>query len=760
MQLNKKMHKESFNIYSKTEYLEIRSLVVFNSGGIGLYDKEAKNTTIEKLRNDRITHKKNKVQKENIIISIENLYLLLDIDDDEIFFYYGETLESQRHGWGFLADKSKIIYEGMWYKDQAIGLYILQANFMIEFGYKDYFYRDSNSYQSQIIWGKETEIILDKKTQKNNTFSENLKVDEFSKTNNSRQVLEACLISNSKQTKLSGNSNTSLLYNIEEFKFTEKNVFTRGFENLYKINNQAIYQPIVLYNSKDIYNNYQQKKIDILTENENFKIAENYTNEKKSIKLNGANTHDSTCNNFKTLIFKQLISTSIYACDCYKWSSETISLILLSNGLLEEAMIFQNYKLSGSDIPILNDQLIEKLGISDNYSRRFILRLFRQFWGFLDYMDLSLIENLNIKNSSILPYINRSEIKLGSYISSNYNCVILSGMYKSQEVICKVLMFDTENYEELGSKERIKYRNSNNDILEYYLDNYNNKSKDLKSVDNLPICYIYKYRRESILKENLFKYIPTSVKMRNWEARILSYLSPHPNIVQCLGVTQLYMGCEALLLENCEGGSMDQYLINNNNGEFQKLRSKYSASRLEMLSWLRDIAIGMEHAHKLGILHRDLKLSNFFVSKVGKNGIGKVGDFGIAISIDSKLGYSPFTDYGNTYYAAPEVLRKEGFFKESDVWSFGMSMLEVLTKSFVFDGFCPGLVMVVNAANIDTIQKKLDVPFELNKLIKSILNPDRKMRPSFELISCELSKIIEKSQKLAFQKLFEFHAFN
>ncbi|KAK9173744.1 Protein kinase domain protein [Cryptosporidium meleagridis] len=753
------MHKKSYNIYSKTEYLEIRSLVVFNSGGLELYGKEIKNTAIEKLRNDGLTHKKNKVQKKNIIISIENLYLLLDIDDSEVFFYYGETLESQRHGWGFLADKNKIIYEGMWYKDQAIGLYMLQTNFTIEFGYKDYFYRDSNSYQSRIICGKETEIILDEKTQKNNKFSKNLNINDFSKTKNSRQELENCLISNSKQAKPLENSNNSLLNKIEEFKFTEKNVFTRSFEILCKINNQTIYQPIALNNSKDIYNNYHRQKVDILTESEHFKIAENFTNEKKSIKLNGTNTNDNKCSDFKPLIFKQFISTSIYACDCNKWSSEIISLILLSNGLLEEAIIFQNYNLSGCDIPILNDQLIEKLGISDNYSRRFILKLFRQFWGFLDYMDLSLNENLNIKNLSILPYINQSEIELGSYISSNHNCVILSGKYKSQKVICKVLMFDTENYEELSSKEGIKYRNSNNDNLKYHFDNYNNKSKDLKSVDNLPICYIYKYRRESISKENLFKYIPTSVKMRNWEARILSYLSPHPNIVQCLGVTQLYIGCEALLLEDCEGGSMDQYIISNNNSELQKLRSKYSASRLEMLSWLRDIAIGMEHAHKLGILHRDLKLSNFFVSKVGKNAIGKVGDFGIAISIDSKLGYSPFTDYGNAYYAAPEVLRKEGFFKESDVWSFGMSMLEVLTKSFVFDGFCPGLVMVVNAANIDTIQKKLDVPFELNKLIKSILNPDRKMRPSFELISCELSKIIEKSQKLAFQKLFEFHAF-
>ncbi|KAH8584583.1 sexual stage-specific kinase [Cryptosporidium sp. chipmunk genotype I] len=758
------MHKDSLNKYLKREYLKIRSLLVFNSGGIELHRKETRNIVTEKLKNNRISHKKNKVQKKNIVISMENLHSLLQIDDNELFFYYGETLESQRHGWGFLADKNKIVYEGMWYKDQAVGLYISQSNFMVEFGYKDYFYRNSNSYQSQIIWGKETEIILDKRAQQNNMIDEYFNINDFNENDNFRKILDSYLTSNLKQNEPFEYLNTSLLNNIKEFQCIGHNLFTRNLENLNRLNNEIICQSIILNNSKDSYNYYGRKKIDILTENdkENLNVTENNTdNKKRSIRINRSFTYDRTCNNDKTLIFKQLISTPIYACDCYKWSNEVISLILLSNGLLEEAIAFQNCKLTGSDIPLLNDQLIKELGISDSYSRKFILRLFQQFWGFLDYMDLSLIENSNVKNLSTLPYINRTEIELGSYISGNPYCVILNAKYKAQKVICKILVFNTDNYEELGSVDRIKCRNSTNNILEYCFDNNHNnsKSEDSENVENLPICYIYRHRRDCISKENLSKYVPTSVKMRNWEARILSYLSPHPNIVQCLGVTQIYMGCEALLLENCEGGSMDQYLINDSNSKFQKSRSKFSANRLEILSWLRDIAMGMEHVHKLGILHRDLKLSNFFISKVGQEVVGKVGDFGIAISIDSKLGYSPFTDYGNVYYAAPEVLRKEGFFKESDVWSFGMSMLEALTKSFVFDGFFPGLAMVVNAANIDAIQKKLDVPIELNMLIKSILEPDRKMRPSFELISCELSKIIENSRESAFKKLLEFHAF-
>ncbi|OII74393.1 sexual stage-specific protein kinase [Cryptosporidium ubiquitum] len=756
------MQKESFKIYSKTEHLKIRSLITFNTGGIQLHENEISNIITENLRKNKLIQKKNKAPKKNIIISMENLHSLSYINESEIYFYYGETLENRRHGWGFLADRNKIIYEGMWYKDQAVGLYISQPNFLVEFGYKDYFCRESSSYKSQIICGKETEIILDNKAQQNTLLHENLSINHFSQTSNSKEILNPCLITGSKKADFSGHMNQALLNKIKEFDYNRRNLFNLNFENTYEINRQAFYRSLSLYNLKNGYQVFNRKKLNEILRNdekENFNSLENnILGNKKN--LTKSLTNDSTCINCKTLIFKQFISSPIYACDCNKWSNEIISLILISNGLLEEAIIFHNHKLTGNDIPMFNEQFIKELGIFDNYSRRFISRLFQQFWGFLDYMDLSLIENFNIKNLSILPYIHRTQIELGSYVSSSSHCIIINGNYKAQKIICKVLKYNIENYEELDPIFRVEFRN-NADLFTNSSDGNhdNDENENWKNEQHSPICYIYKHRRDPISKENLFKYIPTSVKMRDWEARILIYLSSHPNIVKCLGISQFNMGYEALILENCEGGSMDQYLITNDTTEFQKLKSEFSASRLEMLSWLRDIATGMQHVHQLGILHRDLKLSNFFISKVNGKRIGKVGDFGIAIFIDSRLGYSPFTDFGNVYYAAPEVLRKEGFFKESDVWSFGMSMIEVITNSFVFDGFCPGLAMVVNAANIDTINKNLDVPFELNKLLKSILDPDRRMRPSFESISFELSRIIEDSQNSAFQKLIEFHAF-
>ncbi|KFV16736.1 Serine/threonine-protein kinase PLK3, partial [Pterocles gutturalis] len=78
--------------------------------------------------------------------------------------------------------------------------------------------------------------------------------------------------------------------------------------------------------------------------------------------------------------------------------------------------------------------------------------------------------------------------------------------------------------------------------------------------------------------------------------------------------------------------------------------------------------------HLKGILHRDLKLGNFFINE---NMELKVGDFGLAacqgISDQKKK-----TICGTPNYLAPEVLLRQGHGPESDVWSLGCVMYTLL----------------------------------------------------------------------------------
>lgn len=729
---------------------------MFNSGGIERFG-QASAVCTERARGRQ---NMKRASGRNIIISVENVCSLPYINEREMFFYHGETLENQRHGWGFLADKNKIIYEGMWYRDQAVGLYISQRNFLVEFGYRDYFYRESNSYRSRVFSGKETEIILDSKILRADTQGEHTRCKDLGEAGVSDEAAESCLLLGRRRLELSANGSAA-----EAGQLRESDHCGEGDENSFEMNRQAIHRPKNPPALRDRSRGWSRRILgEVNQRNQGGCLTgSEYLSSRADKRLNPSKgvADGGCCMGCRASVSGRLGPTPIYACDCNKWGNETISQILISSGLLEEAMILESCKIVGSDIPNMSDQFIKELGVSDGYSRKFISRLFQHFWGFIDYMDLSLAENLNIRKLSSLPYIRSSQVELESFVSGNSQCIILCGSYKAQKVICKTLIFNSGNYEELSSKHEARCRNAANNILEYTFDEDDTKDKTggLVNAACLPACYVYKYRQDPVSTDNISKYVPTPVKMRNWEGRVLRYLGPHPNIVGCIGATQLFVGYEALLLENCERGSMDQYLLRDSASGSQRFRSESSPSRLEMLSWLRDVAAGMHHVHKLGILHRDLKLSNFFVSNLAGRSVGKVGDFGIAISIDPKLGYSPLTDFGNAYYAAPEVLRREGFFKESDVWSFGMCMLEVLTESFVFEGFCPGLAMVVSAADIKARHKGLRVPAELSGLLGEILHPDREMRPSFERISGELSRIIENSQNSAFQKLFEFHAF-
>ncbi|KAJ1604580.1 sexual stage-specific protein kinase [Cryptosporidium canis] len=744
--------------------LKTRGLIVFNSGGIELLDwTYGIHATKTK---SKTKHSICKTSERNIIISAENLDYLPYINGRGVFFYYGETLENQRHGWGFLADQNKIVYEGMWYMDQAVGLYILQCGFTVEFGYNDYFSRETNSYRSQIYSSKETEIILDIKFRHLGLRNECICHCNWNETGISSTGRRSCSLSDLKHLEKLMTDSIAFVDRLKGSCLDLTQPENYG-ANSGGTNCQITHHPRVPFVSKNPPCGLSTvRQYDVINPGKDvqFWSSEYFSPQDNKARL--PIRADQMLGRGSQLSFRKLESggvspTPIYACECIKWSHEILSHILISNGLLEEAMIFQSNKIAGRDIPNINDQYIEQLGVTDNYSRKFISRLLNQFWEFLDYMDLSLTENASIRDSSTLPFIHFSQIKLESYISGNSHTAVFCAGYKGMKVICKTLLFNVENYEELASFDKLKLANTANNILEYTFDECipRHEHRDLENTQYSPACYVYKFRKDPVSEENMSKYIPTPVKMRNWEGRVLRYLGPHPNIVECIGATQLFMGYEALLLENCEGGSMDQYLFKGDETEFQKLRSRFSASRLDMLSWLRDIAAGMHHVHQSGVLHRDLKLSNFFVSRVMGESTGKVGDFGIAIAIDPRLGYSPLTDFGNVYYAAPEVLRKEGFFKESDVWSFGICMLEVLTKSLVFDGFCPGLAMVVNAADITPPHKGLHAPPDLKKLLESILHPDRGMRPSFDVISCELSRIIESSQMLALEQLFEFHAF-
>uniref|UniRef100_A0A6Q2XJA5 Serine/threonine-protein kinase PLK n=1 Tax=Esox lucius TaxID=8010 RepID=A0A6Q2XJA5_ESOLU len=94
----------------------------------------------------------------------------------------------------------------------------------------------------------------------------------------------------------------------------------------------------------------------------------------------------------------------------------------------------------------------------------------------------------------------------------------------------------------------------------------------------------------------------------------------------------------------------------------------------EVRYYLRQIVSGLKYLHEQEILHRDLKLGNFFVSESMEL---KVGDFGLAAKLEP-AGDRKKTICGTPNYLSPEVLNKQGHGCESDVWALGCVMYTML----------------------------------------------------------------------------------
>ncbi|KAM4578708.1 LOW QUALITY PROTEIN: serine/threonine-protein kinase PLK2b [Fundulus diaphanus] len=104
------------------------------------------------------------------------------------------------------------------------------------------------------------------------------------------------------------------------------------------------------------------------------------------------------------------------------------------------------------------------------------------------------------------------------------------------------------------------------------------------------------------------------------------------------------------------------------------LKARKVLTEPEVRYYLRQIVSGLKYLHELEILHRDLKLGNFFVSESMEL---KVGDFGLAAKLEP-AGNRRKTICGTPNYLSPEVLNKQGHGCESDVWALGCVMYTML----------------------------------------------------------------------------------
>jgi len=155
-------------------------------------------------------------------------------------------------------------------------------------------------------------------------------------------------------------------------------------------------------------------------------------------------------------------------------------------------------------------------------------------------------------------------------------------------------------------------------------------------------------------------------------------------------------------------------------------RSK-KLSVLTAVSLAKQVCEGLEEAHRLGVVHRDLKPQNIMIDQDGN---ARIMDFGIARMMSASGLTEEGAIIGTPDYMSPEQVDGEEADQRADLYSTGIIIYEMVTGRIPFKGSCPMSVALRHKTDIPKDSRELDaqVPESLSRLILRCLEKNREER--------------------------------
>ncbi len=151
----------------------------------------------------------------------------------------------------------------------------------------------------------------------------------------------------------------------------------------------------------------------------------------------------------------------------------------------------------------------------------------------------------------------------------------------------------------------------------------------------------------------------------------------HPNIVVVHDIDEID-GRPYISMEYLEGETLDRVL------------SRGPLSAEVAVEIIFQILEALDYAHEKGVIHRDIKPDNIFLTRKGSV---KITDFGIARIVDSPITTQTRLVVGTPGYMSPEQVKGEPVDRRTDIFSCGVLLFELLTGHKAFSG--PSLTAII-----------------------------------------------------------------
>ncbi|WP_456447659.1 serine/threonine-protein kinase [Thiolapillus sp.] len=230
-----------------------------------------------------------------------------------------------------------------------------------------------------------------------------------------------------------------------------------------------------------------------------------------------------------------------------------------------------------------------------------------------------------------------------------------------------------------------------------------------------------------ILKKEIHK-DPSAVKRFEREARAASRLA-HPNIVYLSDFGMLSSGELYIVMEYLKGFSLRQIL---------RKHARLPVNRA--CTYLAQAAEALDFAHRMGVIHRDLKSENVMIVDQGGREVVKLLDFGLAKLLTSEVKRVSVTGEGEIFGTpeamAPEQISGERITSKVDIYALGILAYELLVGHPPFTGS----IVKVLLDHKRTVPKppsffRHDIPKGLERLVMKALekDPDKRFDTAGEM---------------------------